>query len=292
MKYKRSYWPYYLAAVTCALFLLVLSNVRVDGALQTTDQAIYRHLQLIRTPQLDAILITITQMGDTFMVTAIASVVAFCLLLRKCWRTAIYWSLTLVSAAVLNTAIKGSIVRVRPGDMMYSGWTTYSFPSGHTTGNLVLYGLTCILLYRSLRGWPRIATIVGAIGFALLVAFSRLYLGAHWFSDVLGGALVATGILCIAGARYHAGTIHPLSPAQILVPIVATMVIAGSWHVYHDRHIDRERYIPRTGFHATVRHDHDISMQLSVPQSPAPDVILGLPGTAGIAAEMRRRNRS
>lgn len=245
MTKTRFNWPYYLAALACGMFLLVLINVRIDGALFAIDKSIYQHLQQWRTPKLDAMMITVTQLGDTFMVTAIACVIAFWLMIRKAWRTAIYWSLTILGAAIINTAIKGSIVRVRPGDMMYAGWTQYSFPSGHTTANIVLYGFVCILLLRRLRGWAAAATVCCAMGFALLVAFSRLYLGAHWFSDVLGGILVATSILCIMGARYHAGKVPPLSTGNILIPLIATLLIAGSFHIYGDRTINTERYMPR-----------------------------------------------
>ncbi len=242
---NRSYWPYYLAALACALFLLILINVRIDGRLFAADQAIYRQLQLLRTSWLDDILITVTQLGDTLMVTVITSVVALWLLVRKSWRTAGYWVLTIISSAVINTSIKAAIVRARPGDMMYSGWSAYSFPSGHTTSNIVLYGLLCILVYPCIeKRAARIVTVCCAMGFALLIAMSRVYLGAHWFSDVLGGILVSTLILCIAGARYRAGKTHALTAGAFLIPIVATLLIVGSVHVWHGRHLSMQRYTP------------------------------------------------
>lgn len=252
---NRSYWPYYLAALACALFLLVLINVRIDGRLFTIDQAIYRQLQLLRTPSLDDILITVTQLGDTFMVTVIAAVVALRLLVSRSWRTAAYWLLTITGAGLINTAIKANIVRTRPGDMMYSGWTAYSFPSGHTTSNLVLYGLLCILIYPCIKKHTtRILTVCTAMGFALLVAASRIYLGAHWFSDVLGGMLLSTLILCIAGTRYHTGKTHKLSAGALLIPVVATLFIIGGFHVWKDRQINMQRYTPPAPSDQTPGH--------------------------------------
>ncbi|MGO1768269.1 MAG: phosphatase PAP2 family protein, partial [Advenella sp.] len=142
----------------------------------------------------------------------------------------------------VNTTIKAAVVRARPGDMMYSGWTTYSFPSGHTTTNIVLYGLLSILLYPCLGRRGRIIVLCGAMVFALTVAFSRVYLGAHWFSDVLGGVLISTLILCVAGARYYAGKIHNLSASGLLIPVLGTFLIVGSFHVWHDRHPSAQRY--------------------------------------------------
>lgn len=241
----RSYWPYYLAALACALFLLVLINVRTDGRLFAIDQTVYRQLQLLRTPWLDHILITVTQLGDTFMVTVIAGVVAFRLLVSKAWRTAAYWLLTITGAGLINTAIKATIVRTRPGDMMYSGWTAYSFPSGHTTSNLVLYGLLCILIYPCIKKHTtRILTVCAAMGFALLVAASRIYLGAHWLSDVLGGMLLSTLTLCIAGVRYHTGKKHELSAGALLIPVLSALLIIGGFHVWQNRQVNMQRYTP------------------------------------------------
>jgi len=241
----RSHWPYYLAALACALLLLLLINVRNDGRLFAADQIIYRQLQLLRNTTLDDILMTVTQLGDTFMITVITGIIALRLLLSKCWRIAAYWLLTIISAGVINTAIKASIVRARPGDMMYAGWTAYSFPSGHTTSNIVLYGFLCILIYPCIhKRATRLLTIGAAMGFALLVAVSRLYLGAHWFSDVLGGMMVSTLVLCIAGARYRTGKTHELTAGALLIPLVSTLLIVGSFHVWQGWQLNLQRYTP------------------------------------------------
>ena len=240
----RATWPYYLAAVTCALFMVVLANVRLDGRLFALDQHIFQRLQSVRSPHLDALLITITQLGDSFMITLLCGVTALWLLVKRAWRAALYWTVTILTAATLNTLIKAVIVRVRPGDMMYTGFTAYSFPSGHTTTNFVLYGFLCIALF-PLLGRAARTLLVGCAGaFVMAVAFSRLYLGAHWFSDVLGSVFLGTGILCILGSRYHAGARHSVSARHFLIPVIATLLLAGSVHTYYYREINLQRYTP------------------------------------------------
>lgn len=242
----RTTWPYYLAAFTCALFLVVLLNVRLDGRVFAFDQQIFQTLQSARTPQLDTLLITITQLGDSFMVTALVIVTAIWLLVKRVWRTAIYWSVTILAAAVLNSVVKSAIVRVRPGDMMYSGFTAYSFPSGHTTANLVLYGFLCIVLYPILNKPARTLLVICTGGFVATVAFSRLYLGAHWFSDVLGGLLLGTSILCIMGSRYHARDMQQMRASYLLVPVIGTLLLAGSVHTVYYRDLNLQRYTPQS----------------------------------------------
>ena len=75
--------------------------------------------------------------------------------------------------------------------------TTYSFPSGHAVASTVFYGALCVLVLQRVRSpaW-RVAALAGAVAMVLLVAFSRVYLGAHYLSDVLAG--IAVGAACVA----------------------------------------------------------------------------------------------
>jgi membrane-associated phospholipid phosphatase len=105
----------------------------------------------------------------------------------------------------INGALKHLFGRARPSfaDAL-PALTTYSFPSGHAAGATLLYG--AILAW----GLPRIASaplrralLAGAVLMVVLVAFSRLYLGAHFLSDVVGAILWSSAwvALCAAGAR-------------------------------------------------------------------------------------------
>lgn len=230
------------ALCTLLLFILVLLNVMTDGVLVTWDSAIYEALQNARTPAADLFLITVTQLGDTFMVTTLAIVMTITLLAQRRWRTAGYWVAAIVSAAVINTAIKALVYRARPGDLLYSGWSAYSFPSGHTTANIVMYGFLAILLYSSSRGLIRIVAAAILLCLPLLIGFSRIYLGAHWFSDVLAGALLAATLLCLLGHRYLSASPLSSGPAWLLLPVAATLAIAGTFHAHNNRDFDLVRY--------------------------------------------------
>jgi undecaprenyl-diphosphatase len=114
---------------------------------------------------------------------------------RRTWRTA-GWLLAITGATAINTAIKLALHRARPAELFYSGASAFSFPSGHSTANTVLYGFLAFLIAIGVRPTWRIPVVFAATFIALLIAFSRLYLGAHWFSDVTGG--LAFGIAWIA----------------------------------------------------------------------------------------------
>lgn len=123
-------------------------------------------------------------------------------------RGARHWMLTLVAAVpggmLLNVAMKHVFVRTRPHfDAPILSLNTYSFPSGHTMTATVLYGVLACYLVRHARSWQaRAAIVLAACMMVLLVAGSRLYLGAHYLSDVLAAMLEGCAWLaiCVTGA--------------------------------------------------------------------------------------------
>lgn len=99
---------------------------------------------------------------------------------------AMTWSLVGLG---LSTILKYSVHRARPGTLYVTKMRikSYSFPSGHAFGSIVLYGLLAIMAKHYLpTPWGLIA-MVGAGGLILLIGLSRIYLGAHFPTDVIGG---------------------------------------------------------------------------------------------------------
>ncbi|MEG2033587.1 MAG: phosphatase PAP2 family protein [Janthinobacterium sp.] len=124
---------------------------------------------------------------------------------------ATYWlftlAITMPGVMILNLLLKYIFVRARPSfdePILQTALSTYSFPSGHTATSTALYGLlAAYLICQAPAGaWGRrIAIALGAFLMAALVGFSRIYLGAHYLSDVLAAMAESYGWLaiCIAG---------------------------------------------------------------------------------------------
>lgn len=223
-------------------FFGILEDVVSGDPLVRADTAIYHALQDLRTVPGDAVMLAITELGDTSVVVAMTSAVFLWLIWRRAWRTAAFWLAAIAGASALNTAIKVTLHRARPGELFYTGWSAFSFPSGHSTVNLVLYGFLAFLICRELRPAWRPAIAFAAISFALLIAFSRVYLGAHWFSDVVGGLAFGTAWLAGLGFFYLRKQVRPIGSRGLMVISCVALGLAGGLNVHRHHALDTERY--------------------------------------------------
>jgi len=196
-------WAAFLGAG--ALFFAIAWNVSARSSLAALDVQVAMWLHAHATPALTAIMLAVTQLHSTVAMTVLSVVFAVALArLRER-----YWILTLAcsvgGAMLLNLLLKQAYERARPHfDDPLVTLGTYSFPSGHTTAAVAFYGvLAAFLVSRFYDRRLRAAIATGAIAMIALVAFSRLYLGAHYLSDVLAALCSSTAwlVLCLSGGH-------------------------------------------------------------------------------------------
>lgn len=188
--------------VAGAIFLVVAWNVVDRTALVLLDAKLAAWLHAHASPGLTRFFLGVTHLNSIAGVSLLAVVFAVVLATMREW----YWILTLVSALAgglgLNVLLKLAYERARPVfDEPLVELATYSFPSGHTAGAVLFYGvLAAFLVSRFYDRRKRAACIVVAVIAVVLVAFSRMYLGAHYLSDVLAAACSSTAwlVLCLS----------------------------------------------------------------------------------------------
>jgi membrane-associated phospholipid phosphatase len=194
--------PWYaLAIVGAALFVILAMAVAGGTPLTTLDRTLAEHLQKGVTPRsLEAFRI-VTLLGTGWALGVASGVVAVGLLLRRHFVLAIGWVVAQGGAVLLVKIVKYFVQRDRPGlgdTAFYAhGW---SFPSGHVVRTVAFCGMAAYLVLR-LTGSRRASITVAIVGltWSLAMACSRLYLGAHFPSDVTAGIVlgVAWVGLCI-----------------------------------------------------------------------------------------------
>ena len=140
----------------------------------------------------------VTHWHNTLGILVMTVLVACCLYLRKAWCWLLALLLSVPGGMVLNVLLKYTFQRARPVfEEPLVTLATYSFPSGHTMSATVLYGfLAAYCVCHTRRTDVRTLAIVAACCMVALVALSRVYLGAHYLSDVL--AAMAEGCAWLA----------------------------------------------------------------------------------------------
>lgn len=226
-------------------FFAILENVIAGDLLARADAAIFHAFQEIRSPWGDAVMVAVTELGDAWATVPVAIAGLLWLTWRRAWIDAAYWTAAVVLAQAVATAVKVALHTPRPIPALYEGWSAFSFPSGHTTVNAALYAFLAVMVTRQARPATRNLVIGGIVLLVGWIALSRLYLGAHWFSDVAGGlgfGLAWVGMLGIAYVRHRPAD----DRIRGLLPItLATLVVAGTINIAWNHGTDLARYQPQ-----------------------------------------------
>ena len=146
------------------------------------------------SPQLDAVMWAITTLGSTLVVGPLFVIAEVALLRVKRRREALFLAIALIGSVIMNGLLKLVFQRPRPDLPWAKTPLDYSFPSGHTMNSLVFY-LALALIAWVIWG-PRVGipATIGALILAVLIGISRIYLGAHYFSDVVAGFIAGPGL--------------------------------------------------------------------------------------------------
>ncbi|MEO8295124.1 MAG: phosphatase PAP2 family protein [Gemmatimonadota bacterium] len=182
------------------LFLALAEDVLEVSRLVAFDHELATALQNTVTQQQLAFLRSMTLLGSGMVLSGIGVAVAVALLLFHKRIVAIGWLVTLMGSGVLNMVLKASFHRVRPEYSTIGGW---SFPSGHAMGSLVTYGMLAYLAARFLPRRPAQMVAIMLLLLVLLIGISRIYLGVHYFSDVVAGysAAIVWLAVCISAIQ-------------------------------------------------------------------------------------------
>ena len=168
------------------LFLGITEDVLTGDPLVQSSTSLYHLLQGFRTPWGDLIMVGMTMMGDAAVTVPLVLAALFWLLLKKDRYSALFLTVTTVVGFLLVTGVKQMTKIPRPVDM-YGGAVHWAFPSSHATMSLVIFGFLAMLCSREMSAKKRWLPFGLALFLILGIGYSRLYLGAHWLSDVIGG---------------------------------------------------------------------------------------------------------
>ncbi|MCR9061916.1 MAG: bifunctional DedA family/phosphatase PAP2 family protein, partial [Rhodobacteraceae bacterium] len=220
-----------LLLITMPAFFWVVGQVAPGEPMVRADLSILNFFDSLRTPVGDKIMVFFTTLGDGVVVAAVATAVAAYLFLRKAWRRGIGFIIAMAGTAMFVPLFKLLLHRSRPMEL-YAGADAYSFPSGHATLTAVLFGICAVLIAHDLNRWLKASVFSIIATFVIAIGFSRVYLGAHWMSDVLAGLLFGTAM--VSAFAFVFGPIHneKIGRATLAAIVVATLTVFGGWHIW------------------------------------------------------------
>lgn len=221
-----------VAALAAGGFLTLLGNLLFDPELKLVDKAVYNFLQSFRSDAGTRIVTAITMAADGFVLTGLTLALVAWLLIRRHFRVALTAAVAVATSSLFVPLVKGIIQRPRP-TMLYAGAESFSFPSGHATLSMTVFGVLAVIVASHLAPRWRPLAIAAAIGAALIIAFTRLYLGAHWLSDVAAGVsfgLLVTAIFAFLTRRQDRG----IRLGPLLAVLLPAYLGTYSYHLWKD----------------------------------------------------------
>lgn len=175
------------------LFSVILFNVCKYGVLDI-DNNVYNFISKnIMNDTLSSILKCVTHLGGVAFIVLLG-VLCFMFCKKNRW----FITFDLVGCTVINQTIKHIVRRPRPNVLRLVEESGYSFPSGHSMISVAFYGLVIYLVYKNVNNKYLKWTLITLLSLLILtIGFSRIYVGVHYFTDVVGGFFLALAYLIV-----------------------------------------------------------------------------------------------
>jgi undecaprenyl-diphosphatase len=187
-------------------FGLLLEQVTRNGPLVRVDTWAANHLHDVvrHSPRTVDVLQAITFFGKPSFLALVCIVVCAFLVFRHRWHLVAFLLTSVIVGWLLDTWVKVAVSRDRPSlEHPVATAAGKSFPSGHAMSSTITYGALLLILLPLLPAARRRLAIVATIVWLLLIGFTRLALGVHYISDVLGGYALGAAWLTLTTAAFE-----------------------------------------------------------------------------------------
>jgi len=237
-----------IAFISLLLFIFIFLNVACKTSIIAINQPLLTFAQSLRTNTLNNFFILVTFLAQPKIIFISTILIAAGLYWRKQERACMHILALLAATGITAGAFKLLFRSARPTGLFYISHSS-SFPSGHTILAFVIYGFTGYLTARLVKENLRWIPYTISILIILLVGLSRLYLGVHWFWDVIGSFMLGLTLLLstiVSYRRYPPKKIKNC-PLNIWLGIVAVaFLLPYSAYTAFKFNAKRLRYMPYT----------------------------------------------
>lgn len=222
----------FYAIISGCIFLWLAIDTYANSLLYQINYPLSQFFLSLRTDLNSNVGIAFTVLGSPQVMLGSAILIFTWLAIKKYWRAAIHLAIISFLAVGSIHFGKSLFYSPRPG-MLAAHDLTSSFPSGHTCLTITILGFLAVLISSELPHGKRGIPYLIAIIFTIFVALSRMFLGAHWLTDVLGGVFLGITIILLTTLSYrrsHVPAIPPIKLATLCSIIVIGLWLVVGWH--------------------------------------------------------------
>jgi undecaprenyl-diphosphatase len=194
-----------IVLIGVGVFATLATQLAAGGIPGWSDQAFTGVLRAAASPPALQVFAALTHLGDTATLAALCVAIALALIAFGRRGFAVGWVIAVAGNGLLIKTLKQLFGRVRPlnteGFVLEHG---FSFPSGHSSGSVVAYGMLAYLALRLLPTRWHVPSLLATVALAVTIGVSRLFLGVHFATDVIAGFASGTAwlALCITSIEY------------------------------------------------------------------------------------------
>jgi undecaprenyl-diphosphatase len=182
---------------------VVIAMIRAKNGLSSFDLRFARYGAEHATQWSTDVMRAISQLGGTTGVIALAAIATVVEYVRRSSRSILlFMTLAVGGQFALSNGIKYLVDRARPDVSRLTGFAGSSFPSGHATAAAATLAAVALLITRQRSRRVKIAAASIAAGAAVVVAMTRVFLGVHWFTDVIAGLLLGWGWFALCSIAF------------------------------------------------------------------------------------------
>lgn len=206
------------------IFIIISLCVIADYNVNQLNDVIYQISRALYSTKFVDAFTFITGFGEPYIVLSASAVVGLAFILSKRYTAGVCWLLTIFLGYLIGDLVKNMIGIQRP-EGLHTAFSL-SYPSGHVLGATLFFGLSAFYIQDSLK--PNFRWIPWSIGvvFIILIALSRIYLGIHWFTDIMGGLFLGLSFITLGYFCYRLLESRPIRLSTILIPGISVLCIA------------------------------------------------------------------
>jgi len=194
----------FVGLAACLVVLGSIADGVRDQEVFALDTVVTPFLHALASPGLDALMNAATFAGSDLVIPPLFVIAIVVLLRLRRPGAALFLTVSSGGSLLLNGLLKLFFQRPRPQLPWAHVLPDYSFPSGHTMNSVAFYVALAVIVWSILCHRAGLTAAVLAIGLSIVIGISRIYLGFHYFTDVVGGFLAGVSWVLITMAAFRA----------------------------------------------------------------------------------------